>query len=206
MRIIITALSTGQKNIYPALFEANKNRRDKALAEALDWRRRHLPEAPLHKDEMLNVTAPFLQRALAKERLDAMTYEQFRDICTKVYAIKRTAQPVANKAADIPDKGASYIMEDKVAAFSRRIWNERESDGGRVKELFQYVLYGGANAELPERLWKAVNDPKWKMHGLGINSLGELVGWALPEDFPPRNRRTSKALKSLGYDVTVHVA
>ncbi|MEA9931476.1 hypothetical protein [Xanthomonas campestris] len=33
--------------------------------------------------------------------------------------------------------------------------------------------------------------------------LGELIGWVNPEEFPPRNRRTSKGLRSLGYDVSV---
>ena len=46
---------------------------------------------------------------------------------------------------------------------------------------------------------------KWKIDGLGISALGELVGWALRDRFPPRNGRTSKALKSLGYNVTIHV-
>ncbi len=32
-----------------------------------------------------------------------------------------------------------------------------------------------------------------------------MVGWALPDHFPPRNGRTSKALKALGDDVTIHV-
>jgi hypothetical protein len=31
------------------------------------------------------------------------------------------------------------------------------------------------------------------------------LGWALPDTFPPRNGRTAKALKALGYEVTVHV-
>ena len=74
-----------------------------------------------------------------------------------------------------------------------------------MKQLVKFILYGGPEAQLPERIWTAVHDPKWKMEGLGISALGELVGWALPDRFPPRNGRTSKALKSLGYDVTVHV-
>jgi hypothetical protein len=36
---------------------------------------------------------------------------------------------------------------------------------------------------------------------LGISALGELVGWALPDKFPPKNNRTSKALYALGNQV-----
>jgi hypothetical protein len=91
-----------------------------------------------------------------------------------------------------------------VAALSARIWNDSSSNGDRVRNLLQYVLYEGSAELLPERLWQGVSDPEWKIDGLGIGALGEIVGWALPEQFPPRNGRTSKALKSLGYDVTVH--
>lgn len=105
----------------------------------------------------------------------------------------------------LADDGTRYTIPEKVAALSKRIWNDRSSDGARVNELLRHVLYGGSNEQLPDRLWLAVTDPKWKIDGLGISALGELVGWALPDRFPPRNGRTSKALRSLGYDVTVHV-
>jgi len=194
----------GRKANYAGFFERNKNRRDEALAEALDWWHR-LPEAPSSEDEMLNVTAPFLRSALAEERLAAMTYEQFQEICMAVHAIKDYARRVPNKAVGLPDDGTRYTIPDKVAALSKRIWNDRTSSGARVNELFQYILYGGGDEQLPERLWQAVTDPKWKIDGLGISALGELVGWALPDRFPPRNGRTSKALKSLGFDVMIHV-
>lgn len=72
-------------------------------------------------------------------------------------------------------------------------------------DLLYYVLYGGETAKLPERIWDAVDHAKWKMAGIGISTIGEISGWALPNDFPPRNGRTSKALKSLGYNVYIHV-
>lgn len=134
-----------------------------------------------------------------------MTEGAFRDICMGVHAIKDYARRVPNKAVALPDNGARYTIPEKVAALSKRIWNDRSAGGARVNELLRHVLYGGSGEQLPERLWQAVTDPKWKIDGLGISALGELVGWALPDRFPPRNGRTSKALRSLGYDVTVHV-
>jgi hypothetical protein len=112
---------------------------------------------------------------------------------------------VPNKAVDLPENGTRYTIPQKVAALSKRIWNDQLSAGARVRSLLHYILYGGVSEQLPERLWQGVNDPKWKIDGLGISALGEIVGWALPDRFPPRNGRTSKALRSLGYDVTVHV-
>ena len=194
----------GRRANYAAFFERNKNRRDEALAEALDWWHR-LPEAPSSEDEMLNITAPFLRSALAEERLATMTYEQFQEICMKVHAIREYARHVSNKAVELRDDGTQYTIPQKVFALSKRIWNDRTSSGARVNELFQYILYGGADEQLPERLWQGVTDPKWKIASLGISALGEMVGWALPDKFPPRNGRTSKALKSLGFNVAIHV-
>lgn len=153
---------------------------------------------------MLNTTVPFLQAALSPDGISEMTAEKFQEICIGVHAIKDYSRRVANKAVALPE-GTPYSIPQKVAALSTRIWNDRSSEGGRVRDLLHYVLHGGPAELLPERLWQGVNDPKWKIDGLGISALGEIVGWALPEQFPPRNGRTSKALKSLGYDVTVHV-
>ena len=194
----------GKRADYAAFFERNKYRPDEALAEALDWWHR-LPEAPSSEDEMLNVTAPFLRSALAEERLATMTYEQFQEICMKVHAIRDYSRRVSNKAVGLRDDGTQYTIPQKVSALSKGIWNDRTSSGARVNEQFQYILYGGAGEHLPERLWQGVPDPKWKIASLGISALGEMVGWALPDKFPPRNGRTSKALKSLGFNVEIHV-
>ena len=153
---------------------------------------------------MLNVTAPYLKAALSPDGLREITAEKFQEICMGVHAIKDYSRRVANKAVALPE-GTAYTVPQKVAALSARIWNDRSSAGDRLRKLLQHVLHDGPAELLPERLWQGVNDPRWKIDGLGISALGEIVGWALPEQFPPRNGRTSKALKSLGYDVMVHV-
>ena len=115
-----------------------------------------------------------------------MSYDEFCEICMGVHAIKDYARRVPNKSVGLPDTGGRYTIAQKVAALSERIWNDQSSHGGRLRDLLQHVLYGGSDEQLPERLWEAVNDPKWKIDGLGISALGEIVGWALPERFPSR--------------------
>jgi hypothetical protein len=44
----------------------------------------------------------------------------------------------------------------------------------------------------------------WRIDHIGISALGEVVGWALPDRFAPRNNRTSKALYALAFAVSVH--
>lgn len=154
---------------------------------------------------MLNDTAPMLRLALAEDSIDEMDYQNFRKICMDVHAIKDYARRVANKAVALREDGTKYTIPEKVDALSKRIWQTESAGGYSVLKLLKFILYGGLESELSERLWLAVHDPKWKIDGLGVSALGELVGWALPDRFPPRNGRTSKSLKSLGYHVTVHV-
>ena len=194
----------GRKADYASFYERYKGRSEVALSEAIDWWR-HLPQAPSSEDEMLNVTAPFLRSTLAEEQLTSMTYEEFRNVCMGVHAIKDYARRAPNRTVGLSEDGTHYTIPEKVTALSKRIWNDRSVSGTRINELIEHLLYGGSGEQLPERLWQTVTDPKWKLGGLGISALGELVGWALPDHFPPRNGRTSKALKSLGYDVTIHV-
>lgn len=194
----------GRRALYADFFERNKHDSDTALREAINWWR-SLSKAPSEEDTMLNKTAPMLRAALAEDTIDEMNYEGFREICMGVHAIKDYARRVANKAVALREDGTKYTIPEKVDALSKRIWDGKSAGGHSVVQLLKHILYGGPESELPERLWLAVHDPKWKIDGLGVSALGELVGWALPDRFPPRNGRTSKSLKSLGYDVTVHV-
>jgi hypothetical protein len=194
----------GKRALYADYFEQNRRDPDAALKEAVQWWR-SLPKAPSEEDVMLNTTAPMLRDAFTLEAVEEMNYLQFREICMGIHSIKDHARRVANKAVGLLEDGTKYTIPENVDALSKRIWNDKSAGGNDVKQLVKFILYGGPEAQLPERIWTAVHDPKWKMEGLGISALGELVGWALPDRFPPRNGRTSKALKSLGYDVTVHV-
>ncbi|EAV40428.1 hypothetical protein SIAM614_21400 [Stappia aggregata IAM 12614] len=194
----------GRRANYADFFEQNKQDRDAALREAINWWR-DLATAPSDEDIMLNTTAPMLRAALTSEAIDEMGYDGFREICMGTHAIKDYARRVPNKAVGLLEDGTKYKIPEKVDALSKRIWNDKSAGGRSVQQLLLFILYGGPEAQLPERLWTSVYDPKWKIEGLGVSALGELVGWALPDRFPPRNGRTSKSLKSLGYDVTVHV-
>lgn len=194
----------GRKALFANFYEENKHDPDAALREAISWWAR-LPEAPSEEDVMLNETAPVLKSALTEEAIDQMNADAFREICMGIHSIKDYSRRVANKQVGLKEDGTKYTIPEKVEALSNRIWNDTSAGGYDVAQLLKFVLYGGPEAEVPERLWLGVHEPKWKIDGLGISALGELVGWAMPDRFPPRNGRTSKSLMSLGYNVTVHV-
>jgi len=183
---------------FEILFEENKGRKSEALAEALAWWK-DLEEAPRGIDEMIHSTAPFLQNALSQEAISNMDQEALYNICNNIHSIKGRARFMRRAK---PNKKSN--IEKNLEAITNTIWCGKSGSGKDVKQLLNHILYDGPKEQLPERLWQGMYDPAWKMDGLSISSLGEIVGWALPNDFPPRNRRTSRALKSLGYDVTVH--
>jgi len=59
--------------------------------------------------------------------------------------------------------------------------------------------------ELRCLLWNAIRSDDWAIPHVGLSSLGEIVVWARPDEFPPRNMQTSKGLRALGYNVRIGV-
>lgn len=193
----------GPRAIYETQYESNRSRPDVATTEAIAWWRSQ-NEAPGTEDVMLNDWAVFLRDHLSESMLQSMTEQDLLGICSRVHAIRDHALRAPNRDLSLSGE-RSYTREEKLEALSQFLFNARTPSGKSVSQLLQYILYGGTKAELPERLWKATSDADLRIDHLGISALGEIIGWALPDDFPPRNGRSSKALRSLGYDVTVHV-
>jgi len=175
--------------------------------DAMEWWAK-LPSPPSKKydeETTVNVIAPLMVELLAEDRILNITKHEFRhDIIANVHAIMEYARRVQNEAVGLPG-GRTYTMEEKQDALADVLWAKRNQSGQSVIQLLHEVLYGGPDDLLPQRLWSALSDPKKKIERLGISALGETIGWANPDRFPPRNGRTSKALRSLGYDVKVHV-
>jgi hypothetical protein len=194
----------GRRANYEQHFESNRSRPEQAQQEAIAWWRA-LPSAPTGEDRAINETAPVLRRMLEEESLRAMTEADFRRVAQDVHAMREFARRVPNQTVRLKTDGTPYTIPEKLDALCAHIWNNRSANGARVNEVVRHVLYGGAEDRVPERLWDAVADPQWKLECMGISAFGEMVGWAMPDRFPPRNGRTSKALRSLGYPVHVHV-
>ena len=88
--------------------------------------------------------------------------------------------------------------------FSRWLYKQRSKNGDTFLECLHFVLYGGQSDKTPDRLFEACFNPKRHISHLGVSSIGEIIGWTLPDKFPPRNGQTSKALTTLGNPVKIH--
>ena len=62
----------------------------------------------------------------------------------------------------------------------------------------------GRTTKFRHRIFESSIDLSGKVPRLGVSSLGEMVRWVRPDFSPPRNNRTNKALRALGYDVKLY--
>lgn len=99
----------------------------------------------------------------------------------------------------------SLNKEERAVLFTKWIMGQTNKKGMTIAELLNYVLYGGTPSFMWERIYQAGKDEQYKFQHYAINSIAEVVGWARPDDTPPRNGRTNKALRALGYPVQVDI-
>jgi hypothetical protein len=191
-----------RRSLFAEKHEENGLNPARALQNAMTWWR-ELPEPPSNEDRMLFEWAPYLRDALSQERILRLTEADFDAVCHRVWSIQDHARRVSNATLNLPG-GQRYDMDTKTKALAEFLFSRRSQNRSSVLQVLNYVLYGGTDDLLPARLWDATTDDNWRIEHLGISALGELVGWALPDKFPPRNNRTSKALYSLGFPVTFH--
>lgn len=191
----------GGRSYFEEWHERNKGNPDAAELDALEWWRT-LDEPPSNEDRMLNEWAPFLRDRLSPQGLKLRTEDDLFEVFSRVHAISDHARRIPNHVVDLPGT-RQYSIPEKARALARRAIGARSEGGRDIFELLEHVFYGGRPSDVPLRLWDGLSTPEWKIDHVGRSALGELVGWALPDLYPPRNARTSKALRSLGHDVTV---
>jgi len=179
----------------------NRANPEAALLAAIRWWRATI-EAPDQEDTVFNVWAPLHRELLTPDRLERMTSDEFAHVVSCVHAIRNHAK--YKEFEDMPDPADFHEskVDAKSLAFGRLIYFRTNALGWRPPQLLRHLLFGGPAADAPLRLFDCLESPQ-KLSGLDLSSLGELIGWGLPEVFPPRNDRTNKALRALGWDVRV---
>lgn len=183
-------------------YEKNRNNKEAALREAADWWA-SLKEAPFGEDVFISTIAPRVQAAFEKQRLASWTVDDFKNTFRDVHAFATHARQVRNSVFGLP-KDHHETGVERVHRLSDWLWAQARDPGQHhIHELLQYLIWGTSPTNMVERLWNVTRDERWRYERLGPSSLGEAIGWARPDDFPPRNNRTNKALRALGYDVTL---
>ncbi len=195
-------VSDGRQRPYWNFHEKNKSNPQAALVEAMRWWQNE-PTPPSHEDKTLYQSAPFIQSVLSRENISKLTLDQFIEVCGYTHA---TEDHIIKFPLELLGKGEikSMSQEKRIPVVSEWIWNQRNEKGWNVAQLLSYVLYGGKDTDLWERLYNSGREPEYRIKRYGLNSIAEVIGWARPDISPPRNGRTSKGLRALGYSVEIY--
>lgn len=173
-----------------------------AFERAVEWWVQ-LKQPPYGEDTYILESAPSLTEAFSSANLPALTEERFCELALYVNSFRTHARQVQNSVYGLPPEHRES-EEERTKRLARRVWTSRSVSGRTFPELLSFVLHGRAPATMEERIWVAVSQPEWMIEHFKLSSIGELVGWALPEQYPPRNNRTNKALRSLGFPVRLY--
>lgn len=187
---------------YEDYYKNNCPNPSRAVNEAISWWERTL-SAPSHEDVTLYINAPLIKDYLSKDKILSLTENEFSAVCFATHATKDHVIKMDLTTLGRPDL-RSLSRDERVPLFARWLLKQKNGKGLGVLELLQFVLYGGDDGDLWHRLYLSFSDQNYKLPHYGLNSIAELVGWARPELSPPRNGRTSKALRALGFDVKIY--
>jgi len=178
-------------------FQAHRANPDAALREAFAWWK--ASDFDYSAEERTLLTwAPRLRELLAKDRLLSLSKGEFVEAMSMIHAVREYAGKRPNRELGFGDGKAQQPLELKIQRHAEQLWDARsESEGKTPLDVFHFVLWGSGEAE--RRIWAAAREPKWRLPWVQFSSLGEMLGWARPTEFPPRNDRTLKGLRALGY-------
>jgi hypothetical protein len=180
-----------------------KHMRDPARATrlALLWWS-ELPSPPSNEDENCHVLAPLIRKHLSRDGLENMTVEHFAEVCIANHSTMDHIRRMTHADLGV-DQNSELDFRSRAEAFARLLWSRRNKRGEHVVELIKFILDGGSKYDIASRVFEAAKSPNRRFSHLGPNQLAELAGWARPDVCPPRNGRTSKGLRALGYNVKV---
>jgi hypothetical protein len=179
--------------------ERNKQDQDKAFEEVVSWWE-NLRSAPFEEDKFITTIAPRIRTMLALESVRGMDADSFARTMEHVNAFRTHARQVQNKTFGLPPNHKEN-MDRRAWRLADWLWRQRTEADRTVRDVLEFVLYGKSPPDMEQRLWLATHDPAWRIPHFGKSILGETVGWARLAEYPPRNNRMNKALRSLGYDV-----
>ena len=189
-----------EKNAYLREYEKHKRDPEAALAFALSWWKKADYDYE-HEKATIEGNSKRLRELVAKGRILTLSQNEWIEALSSVYAFGDHA--IKNNNSDL-GLGVDPGSQVKILRMAELLYAQRTiSNKMSAKEVLDYVIWGPG--DVADRIWKADStDKDFKVRHLGKNFYGEIVGWGRPDDFPPRNSRSSKALRCLGLDVKVY--
>ncbi|MCX2758972.1 phospholipase D-like domain-containing protein [Vibrio sp. Sgm 22] len=179
-------------------YKANPQAR---LMEMLRWWQA-LKTPPSDENINLEVNAVLIRQSLARSKIRSLDKHDLGGVLSATHATRNHYSKLSPSALGSTNN-KSLTMAERLPLFTEKMSNMTNKKGQSIPELLYYVLYSGKPENLWERIYEAATNPELKIEHYGIYSIAEVAGWAMPEHTPPRNGRTNKALRALGYPVQV---
>lgn len=152
----------------------------------------------------MNTNPTELKRLLVPEQLRQLNLDHLQRILHLCHASREHGRQIRNRTLGLAE-GEERSTEERSGIFANYLWNYGHSNGTAIRRLLEFALWGDkfghAGVAPEERLWTATRSEDWKVPHIGTHILGELLGYARPDLYPPRNNRVSKTLYALGFDV-----
>lgn len=188
-----------EKNAYLREYEKHKRNPEAALSHALAWWKQADYDYE-HENYAVHERSTKLREFLAKGRIKSLSQQEWVDTISLVYAFGDHASKIENAELGL---GTDPGSEAKSLRLAEILYTQGTLSGTMsAPDVLDYVIWGPG--EVADRIWAASHNRAYKLRHMGQNIYGEIVGWARPDDFPPRNSRSSKALRCLGYEVMVY--
>lgn len=203
--VYYTRVRQGASIPYEEWHKRNSANPRAAVDESVRWWRGTTGASQAEELNILTTWVETQRRLLTREKVGHLTQAEFISAARCIHAINDHAK--RRKTSDLGDmelEDDDDVLEERRNRHCEMLYFETNSLDWSPPKLLEFLFYGGPWEETANRLFKCVHDPEYKIPRLGLSSLGEFVGWGLPDHFPPRNDRTNKALRALGYDVHVN--
>lgn len=189
-----------EKDAHERFFDRHRKDPELAVREALQWWRSGDYDYE-HEHRTIHNWAPLIRGSFAKDRILSLSEDEWIAAAVRIHSLGDHAAKVPNRLLGLPETQQDADL--KKEAFSRWLWKQRSQGGKTVLETLLHVVWG--TGDLTKRLWEGCHDTHWKIPHVKTSILGEIIGWANPTRYPPRNMRTSKGLRALGYPVEVNI-
>jgi hypothetical protein len=191
-------------NTYPfeEFYSKHERNPNSALVNALRWWQGKT-EAPSNEDDTFNYSAPKIRGLLAKDNILKLSVDEIEQVCRCTHATKDHVIKMSTTTLGRPDI-QSLSREERLPLFAIWLMNQRNKKGQDIRQILSDILYTGKPENIWERIYAASKTDELCIPHYGINSIAEVVGWAQPETSPPRNGRTNKSLRALGYPVKIN--
>ncbi|QDK37193.1 phospholipase D family protein [Bdellovibrio sp. NC01] len=195
-------IKTGNSSKHEEFYEKNRTRPQAALEDAMSWWR-ELGKPVEDEDKAIYEKAPYLKDILTERGLLNINEAEFLKICQSIFAFWHSSRQTKNQTLGL-ESNTSFNQPKRLEVVSKWIWTQKSGNHSNVVDVIRFVLYKGSPDDICERLWQATFTDEWHIPQFGLSCMGEIIGWAMPDRYPPRNGRTSKALKALGHNVKIY--